>query len=182
MAGPAGPFGARAGMTHSTPAPAAAAVPWERSTNMARQRLASTVALVALATVAACGGSSAPDRADGDLQRDLELAKSQQGIELLPAGSRTAVVSTIEQTGLAAPAPAPTRAKAPAARPAPRRAAPQRRVARTAAPRPERQVERPTPRPVFDANVISPPPPGGYKTVDEVIRNAPFPIKPLGRG
>ena len=46
---------------------------------------------------------------------------------------------------------------------------------RVTQPAPAAQSSRPV---VFDANVIAPPPPGGYKTVDEVIRNAPFPIKP----
>jgi hypothetical protein len=146
-------------------------------------RLASTIGLASLALLAACGGASPSVQSADDLQRDLALAQSQQGIELLPNTSRTTVVSAIEQTGVAEPAPAPTRTRAPVARPKARRVAPQPRVARTPAPRTSTRASRPAP--VFDANVISPPPPGGYKTVDEVIRNAPFPIKPLrvaGRG
>jgi hypothetical protein len=146
---------------------------------MRSTRMRLTLGLAALAGLAACGGKSAPVQASGDLQRDLELASSQQGIELLPAGPRTSVVSAVEQTGVAEPAQAPTRVKAP--RPTPRRVAPQARVVRRPPPAPRTpQAEQPAPRPrpTFDANVISPPPPGGYKTVDEVIRNAPFPIKP----
>ena len=147
---------------------------------MVQTRMRLTLAATALVALAACGGKSTQTAVDAELQRDLQLAGSGAGIELLPTASRTAIVSAIEQNGVAEPAPAPTRTKAPAARPAPQRAAPQPRVAprvaRTPTPQPGRQVERP--RPVFDANVISPPPPGGYKTVDEVIRNAPFPIKP----
>jgi hypothetical protein len=135
-----------------------------------------TVGLAALASLAACG-KSAPLQASGDLQRDLQLA-SGPGIELLPNASRTQVVSAVEQTGTAAPAPSPTKTRTPVARPKPRRVAPPARVVRAPSPEPRAQVERPSPRPTFDANVISPPPPGGYKTVDEVIRNAPFPIKP----
>ncbi len=147
---------------------------------MSDRRLVSIIGLAAFLGVAACGRDSAPARADGDLQRDLELAKSEQGIELFPTGARTAVVSAIEQTGVAEPAPAPTRTRAP--RPTPRRAAPKARVVSAPARAPVTpRVEQPAPRPrpTFDANVISPPPPGGYKTVDEVIRNAPFPIKPV---
>jgi hypothetical protein len=146
---------------------------------MSHRRFVSAIGLAVLVGVAACGRESASAHADGDLQRDLELAKSEQGIELLPAGSQTAVVSAIEQTGVAEPAPAPTRTRAP--RPTPRRAAPKARVVRAPTPAPvTSRAEQPAarPRPTFDANVISPPPPGGYKTVDEVIRNAPFPIKP----
>jgi hypothetical protein len=146
---------------------------------MVNRRLGSTIAFATLVLVAACGRESAPAEATGDLQRDLELA-SGTGIELLPNTARTQVVSAVEQTGTAEPAPAPTRARTPVVRPKPRRVAPQARVVRapTPAPSPGRQIERPAPRPTFDANVISPPPPGGYKTVDEVIRAAPFPIKP----
>jgi hypothetical protein len=146
---------------------------------MPSRRLGLTIGLAVVATLAACGGESAPLQAAGDLQRDLELAKSEQGIELVPAGSSTAVVSAIEQIGVAEPAPAPTRTRAP--RPTPSRAVPKARVVRAPAPAPatpRAEQPAPRPRPTFDANVISPPPPGGYKTVDEVIRNAPFPIKP----
>ncbi len=144
---------------------------------MVTTRMRLTLGLAALAGLAACGGKSAPVQANGELQRDLQLA-SGTSIELLPNTSRTAVVSPIEQTGTAEPAPTPTKTRAPVVRPQTRRVAPQARVVRAPSPAPERQVERPSPRPTFDANVISPPPPGGYKTVDEVIRNAPFPIKP----
>jgi hypothetical protein len=146
---------------------------------MLSTRVRLTLGATALAGLAACGGESAPVQANDDLRRDLELASSQQGIELLPTGPRTSVVSAVEQTGVAEPAPAPTRVRAP--RPTPRRVAPQARVVRRPAPAPQSpraEQPAPRPRPTFDANVISPPPPGGYKTVDEVIRNAPFPIKP----
>jgi hypothetical protein len=145
---------------------------------MTQGRVGLTIGIAALAGLVACSGKSTPFQANDDLQRDLQLASSQQGIELLPNAPRTQVVSAIEQTGTAEPAPSPMKARAPVARPKPRRAAPPARVVRAPSPSPERQIERPAPRPTFDANVISPPPPGGYKTVDEVIRNAPFPIKP----
>jgi hypothetical protein len=142
-------------------------------------RMRLTLGLAALAGLAACGTKSAPVQASDDLRRDLELASSS-AIELLPNAASTQVVSAVEQTGTAQPAPAPTKARTPVARPKPRRVAPEARVVRapTPTPRPERQADRPAPQPVFGADVISPPPPGGYKTVDEVIRGAPFPIKP----
>ena len=143
------------------------------------RRLGSTITFATLALVAACGRDSASAAAKTDLQQDLALA-SGGGIELLPAAPGTQIVSAVEQTGTAEPAPAPTKARTPVARPKPRRVAPQSRVVRapSRAPSPERQVERPSPQPVFGPDVISPPPPGGYKTVGEVIRDAPFPIKP----
>jgi hypothetical protein len=152
---------------------------------MLNPRMRLTLGLATLAGLAACGGKSTPVQANEDLQRDLQLAATGASIELLPNVASTQIVSEVEQSGTAVPAPAPTKARTPIARPAPRRVAPQRvapraRVVRapSPAPRPERQVERPSPQPVFGPDVISPPPPGGYKTVDEVIRNAPFPIKP----
>jgi hypothetical protein len=140
-------------------------------------RMGITIGIATLAGLVACGGGNAT-QANGDLQRDLQLASSQQGLELVPNAPRTVVVSAIEQTGTAEPAPSPTKVRAPVARPKPRRISPPARVVRAPSPTPERQVERPSSRPTFDANVISPAPPGGYKTIDEVIRNAPFPIKP----
>jgi hypothetical protein len=128
-------------------------------------------------TLAACGGESTPVQASDDLRRDLQLAGSS-AIELVPNAARTQVVSEIEQAGAATAAPAPTKARAPVARPAPRRAAPTARVVRAPSPAPARPAAAREQPPVFGPDVISPPPPGGYKTVDEVIRSAPFPIKP----
>jgi hypothetical protein len=145
---------------------------------MVKTRMRLTLGLATLAALAACGGKSTPVQANDDLQRDLQLASSQQGIELVPNAPRITVVSAIEQTGTAEPAPAPTKTRTPVVRPTPRAVAPQARVVRAPSPAAERQVERPSPRPTFDANVISPPPPGGYKTMGEIIRNAPFPINP----
>jgi hypothetical protein len=149
---------------------------------MPYRRLGLTIGLASLVALAACSGKSTPAQADGELQRDLQLATGS-GIELLPNAPRTAVVSAIEQAGTAVPAPSPTKVRAP--RPKPRRVAPPARVVTRPAPTHPPSAgtrSRPEPRPsspTFDANVISPPPPGGYKTVDEVIRNAPFPIKPV---
>jgi hypothetical protein len=162
------------GMTARLALPATGPFRHEPGTTLMRKRpIRLTLELAAVAALAACGGKSATVQANGDLQRDLQLA-SGTGIELLPSASRTTVVSAIEHTGTAQPAPSPTKVRAP--RPKPRRVAPKPRDA--VAPAPRASSPAPRPSPTFDANVISPPPPGGYKTVDEVIRNAPFPIKP----
>jgi hypothetical protein len=140
-------------------------------------RVGLTIGIAAIAGLVACGGKSAPVQASDDLQRDLQLA-SGSGIELLPNAARTTVVSAVEQTGTAEPAPSPTKARTPVARPKTRRTPPRQAPVRSTPP-PRVSSPAPRPSPTFDANVISPPPPGGYKTVDEVIRNAPFPIKPV---
>ena len=131
------------------------------------RKLHPIVLVATLATLVACGPGSAP--MDEALQRDLQAA-SAGAIELAPRTQGTQVVSSIE-------------AKRPPAQP---RVAPVRRVSAPApTPEPETPQEtrtaesneptakRPTSRPA-----VQPPPPGGYKTVNEVIRNAPFPIKP----
>ena len=135
------------------------------------------LALAALATLAACSGKVAPLQADEALQRDLEQAGSTS-LELVPNASRTAVVSAIEQQGTGTPATQqPARARAPRPK-ATRHVAPPARVVAAPAPRATEPAPRPAPQPTFDANVISPPPRGGYKTMGEIIRNAPFPINP----
>jgi hypothetical protein len=113
---------------------------------------------------------------DEQMKRDLEAA-SVGGIELAPTGARTNVVSAIESKQPVVPKVTPTRrAQAPA--PTPPRVTPQ--VTETStdpihAPATSNEpiATRPATRPA-----VSPPPPGGYKSVNEVIRNAPFPIKP----
>jgi len=136
------------------------------------------LALAAVIALAACD-REAPGSMDDAMRRDLEAVQAGT-IEMAPAGDGQRVVSAIEQTRRAQPQP-----KAPT--PAPR--APD--VAREVAQNPEPE---PTPDPVMTAPAptstepvatrpsstprVSPPPPGGYKTVGEVIRNAPFPIKP----
>jgi hypothetical protein len=136
-----------------------------------------TIVLAALATLAACSGKGTPVQADEALQRDLQLAGSTS-LELLPNSSQTAVVSAVEQQGTGNPAPQqPARARAPRPR-ATRHLAPPARLASAPAPRAPRPAPRTSSQPTFDANVISPPPPGGYKTMGEIMRNSPFPINP----
>jgi len=145
----------------------------------------SGIVAVALAFAALAARSRAPPTADASLQRDLEMARGQ-GLELAPQGG-TQLVSANEllptgsrRTTSAAPrrvsriaAPAPERvsktdAPTPAA-PAPVAKAPARDSVVAAAPA--------TPRPTAQG-AVSPPPPGGYKTMGDIIRHAPFPINP----
>jgi hypothetical protein len=129
-----------------------------------RQFIAVTSICATLA-LAACGRQSTMDE---QMQRDLEAA-SAGGIELAPQGTGTKVVSAIESKRPVQPAVAPVRrvsAPAPAKTPPPEIAQP---VNTSNEPVANRPVARPA---------VQPPPPGGYKSVNEVIRNAPFPIKP----
>lgn len=118
--------------------------------------------LAVLAVLAAACGQQPP--MDEQMQRDLEAA-SAGSVELAPRGGQK-VVSAIELAPLSKPAVAPTR-RIPA--PSPQR---ETKILQPA-PRAEPAAARPA-----SAPRVSPPPPGGYKTMDEIIRNAPFPIKP----
>jgi len=111
--------------------------------------------------LAACGGQ--PDDMDPQLKADLEAA-SAGTLELAPSGGSTAVVSGIEQVG---------RTEVRNTAPRPRTQV----TARTKTPTPQSSPEPAATAPV-SRPAVQPPPPGGYKTVDEVIRKAPFPIKP----
>lgn len=138
-------------------------------------------AAVSLAALAACG-RTAP-ATDAALQRDLNLAKGQ-GLELAPQGSARSTLSADELS------PPGTHARSTAQQvsksPTPRQAATVRSEPRVvaehqapAAPSHDSVVAAApaTPRPSA-AGAISPPPPGGYKTMGELIRKAPFPINP----
>lgn len=112
---------------------------------------------------AACGRQP---RIDDQMKRDLEAA-SASTMELAPSGGGQRVVSAIEQVPQAQPKPtstrkvaAPTKTPLPESRP-------------TSASSGDPAATRPTQRPA-----VNPPPPGGYKTIDEVLKKAPFPIKP----
>ena len=135
---------------------------------------------ISLAALAACG-RTAP-ATDAALKRDLDLAKGQ-GLELAPHGSARSTLSADELS------PSGNRARSTAQQvsksPAPRQAAPARsqpQVAEQQAPAAQSHdsvvaTAPATPRPSA-AGAISPPPPGGYKTMGELIRKAPFPINP----
>ncbi len=158
------------------------------STMRTNQKPISLAATLALMAVAACGKPAAPSE---DLRRDLELAGSD--LQFVPTGGHTEVISSIERApGTPAPlvtsvtqrqAPAPTvrrpQVRAPEAQPAPVAQAPVASASAAQAPSgpaivpvPVPSVARPAPAPTPKG------PPGGYKTVGEVIRDAPFPINP----
>jgi hypothetical protein len=155
-------------------------------------RLFGTLALGAV--LAACGNKTAP--LDEDLARDLEQVGGGS-LELAPTASGTQVMSAVElspKAPAAAPAPAPARARAP--RPAPR---PKQQVARAPSPKPravdrapdpapapeparaaadEVEMEAPAPSPASAPQGAGPAPPGGWRSVDDVIRNSRVPITP----
>ena len=131
--------------------------------------------IAAAAALAACAGKPA---VDDQLRQDLEAA-SAGAIELAPMGTGTKVVSGVEQVRRETPRPTAPRRQAPPVEservaesqdPAP---TPEPRVVQQAPVNNEPTATRPT-----SAPRVQPAPPGGYKTVDEVIRNAPFPITP----
>jgi hypothetical protein len=146
------------------------------------------------AVLAACGGTAAP--VDEALARDLELVGTSSAFELAPTASGMQVMSALEQgekAPTAAPAPVPerkpvaqaprqaTRRQAPAPRPAPQA------VAEAPAPEPEVEFEQPAPapRPAAAAPAsqsaplgAGPAPAGGWRNVNDVIRNSRVPINP----
>ena len=168
-----------------------------------RKRIALATSVAALLAAAACGRSSkAPDDA---LLQDLQQA-SGTGVELAPQGNRAQqVVSAIEMTPSAKPAPerrivrraAQPKAPTYAAAPAPAREEPAPAVEPTKEPEPAPSVQptpEPTPAPATQSRRPDAPMPlplpapsrrsgrhGGYSTEAEVIRNAPFPINPVER-
>lgn len=139
-------------------------------------------AAIGLAALAACG-RTAPST-DAALQHDLDLAKGQ-GLELAPQGSARSTLSADELSP--ARNRAPSTAQAVAKSTAPRHAALVRNEPQIAEQQPQAPAAQShdsivatapaTPRPSA-AGAISPPPPGGYKTMGELIRKAPFPINP----
>lgn len=124
--------------------------------------------LLVAAVVMACGRQSPSSAMDDALQADLQ-AVSAGTIELAPSTQGTRVVSAIESKRPTQPRVTPVRR---VTGPAPEAEPETRQPARTAETN-EPTAVRPTTTPA-----VQPPPPGGYKTVNEVIRNAPFPIKP----
>lgn len=142
------------------------------------------------AALAACGSQPAP--LDEELARDLKQIGAGNAFELAPAGQATQVMSAMEmapKAPAAAPAPAPTKARVATRAPRPR---PQ--VTRTPAPAPRAVQQAPAPAPV-EVESESPepaaaaprpsapqgagaPPPGGWRSVDEVIRRSRVPINP----
>ena len=124
------------------------------------RRIYLTFALTAL--VAAC--SRSPEM-DAQMKADLDAA-SAATLELAPRSPATKVISAIESKNETRPTVAPVKQ---AVAPAPK---PQRETPTVVAQEPVAKAPAPAPP------KVQPPPPGGYKTIGEVIRNAPFPIKP----
>lgn len=146
------------------------------------ERVASGALVVALATLAACGRSST---SNDSLKRDLDLAGSTS-LELAPRSAGTNVVSAIEETPGAVQAKSAAKVRLPSnavahkpVRRASVAAAPERQQEQARAPQetsvasPLPATPAPTPRPV-----PTPQRRGGYKSIGDVIRNAPFPINP----
>ena len=120
-----------------------------------------SLGLAVTALAAAC--SRSPEM-DAQMKADLDAA-STATLELAPRTPATKVVSAIESTKDARPMVAPVK----------------KAVAPARTPRPETPTvvaEEPVAKAPAQPPKVQPPPPGGYKTVGEVIRNAPFPIKP----
>jgi hypothetical protein len=135
------------------------------------RNIAKTTFVSAALLLAACGRQSTMDEA---MKRDLEAA-SAGSIELAPNGPSTKIVSALESKNAVQPRVTPVRqTMAPAN--SPRLEIPQ--PATTAAAPTDRSAPEPTAaRPSSVPRVQSCP--GGCKSVNEVIRNAPFPIKPV---
>lgn len=139
--------------------------------------------LLVAAAVTACGRQSSSPAMDEALQADLQAASSAT-IELAPRAPATSVVSAIESRQPTQPRVAPVRrATGPAPEPEPQvseRATALPRATQPETRQPTRTAETNEPVATRPATTpaVQPPPPGGYKTVGEVIRNAPFPIKP----
>ena len=132
-------------------------------------------AAIVLTSLAAC--NKATPTADASLQRDLEAARSQASQvsanmsiapdEVIPGGNRARVQLPRADRVRRSPAPIPAPAPAPKAVTSAPAAAHDSAIAEAPAmPRPSAQ------------GAISAPPPGGYKTMGELIRKAPFPINP----
>jgi hypothetical protein len=163
-------------------------------THMHRYSAVKWTGLVAIAALAAC--SSKTPSADEALQRDLNLANGAM-LDLAPqGGQKTQVVSAVERSPESSQRPSTTE----------RRQTPKRvpnAAERDVTPTPEPAADvvdvavapaeepTPAPTPAVVPVIAAPPPPaplprpaatpqrrGGYKTVGDVIRNAPFPVNP----
>jgi hypothetical protein len=133
--------------------------------------------------LAACSRSST---SDDTLKRDLDLAGSTS-LELAPRSAGTQVISSIEETPGAVKAKAAAKARAPSKAPVSRKPSQTASVASNSEqPRAEAnttaKTEAASNLPATPAPSPTPVPTpqrrGGYKSIGEIIRNAPFPINP----
>ena len=155
-----------------------------------------TSALVAVlvAAATACSGKSNDPTMTSDLQGDLDAARSS-AVQLAPNGSRvTDVVSAQEM--VAVPGAGNTRSIQKVPRLTIRKAKVGNKPTLAPAPttQPPTVLAPKANAPIVDADTLAPIDPrptpsrpsatpnrrGGYKSVGDVIRDAPFPINPLG--
>ena len=141
-------------------------------------------AAVALMAAAACGKPAADPALAGDLQRDLDLAAAA-GVTTAASNGVVSAQEQLPHSGQARPSTAsrPSSSRPRAAAPAVAAPEPTETVAEAPVaeqPAAEPAVVAPAPAPATrPAPVrVQPAPRGGYKTVGEVIRDAPFPIYP----
>ena len=115
-------------------------------------------AMFAALCAAACGRQASMD---DQMKKDLDAA-AVSTMELAPNGGGQHVVSALEQLPYGQqPAAKKTSPTKPPEHP--------QTVQASNEPAATRPVQRPA---------VNRPPPGGFKTIGEVLKNAPFPIKP----
>ena len=154
------------------------------------------IASVAMVALSACSRSSEQPALTDDLKQDLARAGGSDVQMAGASNGRIDVVSAAERTDGAVAAPkAPTIVRAPSAvrgrtavvrsqrrvTPAPAQPAPRAAEVAPAAVNAEELSPEPMPsqaRPRAPQPSTQPEPPGGWRTPGEIIRNAPFPIKP----
>ena len=165
---------------------------YQRMTNSLRF----TIASVALVALAACSRSSEQPALTDDLKQDLARAGGSDVQMAGASNGRIDVISAAERTDGAVAAPkSPAIVRAPSAvrgrtavvrsprRVTPAPAQPSPRAVETAPaavyseePSPEPMPSQARPRAPQPSTQREPP--GGWRTPGEIIRNAPFPIKP----
>ena len=112
-------------------------------------------------------------RPTDDLRRDLELARAQ-GLELAPRGAGQSTVSAAELIPRASKASPSSAVRTPP-----------RAVVSAAKPKAPVIVDAPVapdpvrPQPSSAKPAMNPEPRGGYKSMGDLIRKAPFPINPV---
>jgi hypothetical protein len=143
------------------------------------------VVLAAAVLAGAFACSSSTPTPSAELQRDLELARGE-GLEMAPRGPAQTTVSAVELGGNVKAAPSrtatPVRRTSAASAPTSPAATPvSTPVAEAPAPAPAAADAAPSaarPQAPSSRPAMNPAPPGGYKTMGELIRKAPFPINP----
>lgn len=162
-----------------------------------RHSLRLSFAAVALASLAACSGSSEQPVLTDDLKQDLARAGGGD-VQLAGAGApRLDVVSSAERMESPSPAPkARMTSRAPSAlrghraavrsvrHDAPIAAEPAARAEEVAPAEVRAEIRAPEPTPAAAGRPQAPrpstqrEPPGGWRTPSQIIRDAPFPINP----